>query len=100
MDEIDRASPEELARIIAFHEGEKARAWARLMAPREIAPKAPDRTINAREVGVLLGMGKDWVYAHADEIPGSWRRGKVLRFSASAVEAWKREGLGVRGSKK
>lgn len=81
--------------IIAEAEATKARAYARLMAPREVAAKVPDRTINAREVAEILGMGKDWVYTHADEIPGSWRKGKVLRFSAAAVEAWKREKSGA-----
>jgi predicted DNA-binding transcriptional regulator AlpA len=85
--DIDNASTEELVEIIADAEATKARAYARLMMPKD-SPK--DRTLNAREVAERIGMGKDWVYSHADEIPGSWRKGKVLRFSAAAVEAWKR----------
>jgi predicted DNA-binding transcriptional regulator AlpA len=87
--EIESASPEELVEIIADAEATKARAYARLMAPKDL-PRVPDRTLNAREVAERIGMGKDWVYAHAAEIPGSWRNGKILRFSAAAVEAWKR----------
>ena len=94
--EIESASPDELVAIIGKLEALKAKAYARLMAPRETAAKAPDRTINARQAAEILGMGKDWVYAHADEIPGSWRKGKVLRFSAAAVEAWKSERPSVR----
>jgi predicted DNA-binding transcriptional regulator AlpA len=90
--EIESASPEELVAIIAEAEATKARAYARLMGPREVTAKAPDRTINAREAAEILGVGKDWVYSHAEEIPGSWRKGKVLRFSAAAVEAWKASG--------
>jgi predicted DNA-binding transcriptional regulator AlpA len=89
--DIDSASPEELVEIIADAEATKARAYARLMVPRD-SPKVPDRTLNAREVAEQLGMGKDWVYAHADEIPGAWRKGKILRFSAAAVETWKKRG--------
>lgn len=89
--EIESASPEELVAIIADAEATKARAYARLlMMPREAAVP-PDRTLNAREVAGLIGVGKDWVYEHADEIPGSWRNGKILRFSAAAVEAWKHQ---------
>jgi predicted DNA-binding transcriptional regulator AlpA len=85
---LDTASTEELVAIIADAEATKARAYVRLMAPRPAA--ALDQTLNAREVATRIGMGKDWVYQHADEIPGAWRRGKILRFSAAAVEAWKR----------
>jgi predicted DNA-binding transcriptional regulator AlpA len=87
---IDSASPEELVEIIAGAEATKARAYARLLAPREDAAP-PDRTLNAREVAEQIGVGKDWVYTHAEEIPGSWRKGKILRFSAAAVEAWKHQ---------
>jgi predicted DNA-binding transcriptional regulator AlpA len=76
--------------VIAEAEETKARAWARLMAPKSAAVQQPDQTLNAREVAERIGTGKDWVYTHADEIPGSWRNGKILRFSAAAVEAWKR----------
>ena len=91
-DEIDTATPDELVLIIGNLEALKARAWSRLIVPREAAPASPDRTIGARAAAEILGVGKDWVYAHADEIPGSWRKGKLLRFSAAAVEAWKRGG--------
>jgi predicted DNA-binding transcriptional regulator AlpA len=98
--EIESASPEELFTIIGEAEATRARAWAQLMAPNAAAVQRPDEALNAREAGERIGVGKDWIYAHAHEIPGSWRNGKILRFSAAAIEAWKvkegkvREGKG------
>jgi predicted DNA-binding transcriptional regulator AlpA len=93
-DEIDTASPEELIAVIAEAEETKARAWARLVSPKAAAVREPDQALNARQVGKRIGVGKDWVYEHGDEIPGSWEtREGIRRWSAAAVEAWKmREG--------
>ena len=93
-EEIESATRDELVAIIGRLEALKAKAYARLMVPKD-ATVAPDRTLNAREVAERLGVGKDWVYEHAAEIPGSWRNGKILRFSAGAIEAWKREKRGA-----
>jgi excisionase family DNA binding protein len=89
---IEKATPAELVEIIANAEAVKAKAYHRLMHQKdEDGPN--DRTLNARDVAQRMGCGKDKVYALTErgELPFSWRNGKLIRYSASGLEAWMRE---------
>jgi hypothetical protein len=44
--------------------------------------------LQAEEVAVLLKVPKSWVYANADQIPGSLRLGRYLRFRPLVIKAF------------
>ena len=44
--------------------------------------------LQAEEVAVLLKVPKSWVYANADQIPGSVRLGRYLRFRPAAIKSF------------
>ena len=44
--------------------------------------------LQAEEVATLLKVRKSWVYANADQIPGSIRLGRYLRFRPAVIMAF------------
>lgn len=59
------------------------------------ATPSPGRVLGPKEVGLMLGVDREWVYRHADEL-GAWRLGSgpkaQLRFDENRIQAWKDRG--------
>ncbi|MBK8294173.1 MAG: helix-turn-helix domain-containing protein [Solirubrobacterales bacterium] len=69
--------------------------------------RPPQHLLTAQEVADRLGVGRNWVYAHADELgvvqlPSKTGRKPRLRFNPSAVDDYWQEGneSGVRPTRK
>ena len=52
--------------------------------------------ISADEAARRLGLSKDWLYRHADELPFTIKIGRRVLFSAPGLEKWTRARTGLR----
>lgn len=98
---VQDVSRDALPGLIGEAEALRATLWARLQATA--APSAPeattppssngtkaDRLLTAKEASERLGVGKRWMYRHADTLPFTRKLTEgTLRFSERGLERWK-----------
>jgi predicted DNA-binding transcriptional regulator AlpA len=98
---IEKASLDELPKLIGELEHGRALAWARLTqpGPSGAPPALESPTAESPEVGLLrideaarrLGMSKSWLYRNASSLPFVVRmNSRNLRFSVPGMERWMR----------
>jgi excisionase family DNA binding protein len=96
---IEKASLDELPKLIGELEHGRALAWARLTqpGPSGAPPALESPTAESPEVGLLriheaarrLGMSKSWLYRNAGTLPFAVRpNGHNWRFRISGLEKW------------
>jgi len=94
---VESVPAERLPGLLGEVESLRAALWARLQATAVVrvvpdtsgAQKEPDRLLSADEAGGRLGVGRRWMYRHADTLPFTRRlSGGTLRFSERGLERW------------
>lgn len=75
-------APERLPIVDALADAVAERVLERL---REAPPLAPAAWLDASEVSRLLGVSRDYAYAHADELGAVRLPGALLRFDAAVI---------------
>ncbi len=92
---VEETPEPDLADLVGDLEAAKARAYARLTAPRVAAVSEHDRNLTAQEAAERLGMSTDWLYKHP-ELPFVVDMGGATRYSSAGIEKWLRTRRGRR----
>lgn len=95
-DAIRAADAHELPAIVGELEALKAVAWSRMIAPPRERDEGADLNVSADEAARRLGLSKDYLYRHADELPFTVKIGRRVLFSARGLEKWNRQRTGQR----
>jgi excisionase family DNA binding protein len=58
--------------------------------PLGTSAESVDRMLTATEAATLTGTSTRYLYKHRDEIPGTKRYGRAIRFSEAGLQRWMR----------
>jgi len=100
LEALDRAIADmpaaKLPALVAALSARVAAATSRLLEALPLSEstglaKAFEENLPVEEAARRLGMSKDWLYRHAEELPFANRIGRRLLFSARGLERWLRQ---------
>ena len=92
-DAVSQAQPYDYPVLLGELERIRVRLWAHMMQAHyrtsPIAEIAQDRLLTIEEASKKLGLSKDYLYRHADQLPFTVRPGlRQLRFSLLGIERY------------
>jgi hypothetical protein len=77
-------SADQVPELLSELELIRATAEYRMLAPAP-ANAPTDQQLDIREAAERMGVGKDYLYTHAAQLPFAYRQGRNWRFSANGI---------------